>query len=82
MGARVRVTGSGRLNLPAEIRQRHGLAHGGEVVIEDRGDAIVLRTLDQAIAQAQTIAQRLVRDKPSAGVESFLAERHREAAEE
>ena len=37
----------GRLSLPAELRRRHGLAQGGEVIVEDTGDAIVLRTVNQ-----------------------------------
>ncbi|WP_205624865.1 AbrB/MazE/SpoVT family DNA-binding domain-containing protein [Geminicoccus roseus] len=39
-------------SLQAELRKRHGLAQGGEVLVEDIGDAIVLRTLDQVVARA------------------------------
>ena len=69
----------GRLSLPAAIRKRHGLAQGGEVLVEDTGDAIVLRTLDQAVARAQAMSRRLVAGRPGASVDDFLAERRREA---
>ena len=82
MSARAKVTPSGRLSLPAEIRRRHGLAGGGEVMIDDLGDAIVLRTLDQVVARAQALARRLVQGKEGASVDDFLAERRREAERE
>ena len=41
------------VSLPAELRKKHGLAHGGEVIVEDAGDAIILRTVDQVVARAQ-----------------------------
>ncbi len=43
---KARVMPDGRMSLPADLRKRHGLANGGEVIVEDVGDAIVLRTLD------------------------------------
>ena len=50
---KARVMPDGRVSLPAELRKKHGLAQGGEVIVEDIGDAIVLRTVDQVVAQAQ-----------------------------
>jgi AbrB family looped-hinge helix DNA binding protein len=79
---RATVTPEGRLSLPAEVRKRHGLSTGGEVLIEDRGDAIVLRTLDQVVARAQELSRRLVEGRPGASVDDFLAERGREAGAE
>jgi AbrB family looped-hinge helix DNA binding protein len=58
-----RVMPDGRLSLPAELRRRHGLAKGGEVMLEDTGDAIVLRTVDQVVARAQALSQKLVGSK-------------------
>lgn len=72
---KARVTAEGRMSLPARMRQRHGLARGGEVLVEDMGDAIVLRTLDQAVARAQAISARLTAGRPGASVDDFLAER-------
>ena len=47
-----KVMPDGRMSLPADLRRRHGLANGGEVIVEDMGAAIVLRTLDQVVARA------------------------------
>ena len=82
MSARARVTPAGRLSLPAEIRKRHGLARGGEVIIDDTGDAIVLRTVDEVVAHAQALARKIVEGKEGASVDDFLADRRREAERE
>ncbi|MHB8528731.1 MAG: AbrB/MazE/SpoVT family DNA-binding domain-containing protein [Caulobacteraceae bacterium] len=79
---RARVTAEGRMSLPAEVRRKHGLIHGGEVLVEDAGDAIVLRTLDQAVARSQEISRRLVAGRRGASVDDFLAERARESESE
>lgn len=76
------VSPSGRMSLPAELRKRHGLSRGGQVLVEDRGDAIVLRTLDQAVAEAQAASRRLVSGVHEASVDDFLSERAKEAASE
>jgi len=65
----------GRLSLPAALRRKHGLAQGGEVIVEDIGDAIVLRTLDQVVARAQALSRKLVAGRAGASVDDFLAER-------
>ena len=52
---KAKVMPDGRVSLPADMRKRHGLSHGGEVIVEDTGDAIVLRTLDQVVARAQDL---------------------------
>ncbi|MGI8841274.1 MAG: AbrB/MazE/SpoVT family DNA-binding domain-containing protein [Caulobacteraceae bacterium] len=57
---RAKVTAEGRMSLPADLRRRHGLGRGGEVLVEDMGDAIVLRTVDQAVARAQAMSRRLI----------------------
>ena len=46
------------------------------------GDAIVLRTLDQAVARAQVLSRKLVAGKAGASVDDFLADRAREAEAE
>ncbi|MGH7022689.1 MAG: AbrB/MazE/SpoVT family DNA-binding domain-containing protein [Caulobacteraceae bacterium] len=79
---RARVTAEGRMSLPAELRRRHGLDHGGEVLVEDVGDAIVLRTVDQAVARAQEISRRLTAGRAGASVDDFLADRARDAETE
>ena len=82
MAARARVTPAGRLSLPAEMRKRYGLAKGGDVVIEDTGDAIVIRSVSQAVARAQAHSRRLLAGKTEAGLDDFVADRRREAERE
>ena len=79
---KAKVMPDGRMSLPVDLRKRHGLANGGEVIVEDVGDAIVLRTLDQVVTRAQELSRRLIEGKKGASVEDFLAERVREAEAE
>lgn len=79
---KAKVMPDGRVSLPADLRKRHGLSHGGEVIVEDTGDAIVLRTLDQVVARVQALSRRLVSDQTGASVADFLADRAREAEAE
>jgi AbrB family looped-hinge helix DNA binding protein len=79
---KAKVMPDGRLSLPADLRKRHGLGNGGEVIIEDVGDAIVLRTLDQVVARAQELSRKLIGGKTGASLEDFLAERTRESETE
>ena len=52
---------------------------GGEVIVEDTGDAIVLRTLDQVVARAQAFSRKLLEGQAGPSVDDFLADRAREA---
>lgn len=79
---RAKVSESGRLSLPAPFRKALGLAQGGDVVVELHGREIRIRTVDEAVAQAQTLAKRLLAGKPESSVDAFLAERRRDAPEE
>jgi bifunctional DNA-binding transcriptional regulator/antitoxin component of YhaV-PrlF toxin-antitoxin module len=72
----------GRLSLPVELRKKHGLVQGGDVIVEDMGDAIVLRTLDQVVARAQALSRKLVAGRAGASVDDFLADRARAAEAE
>jgi len=38
-----RITQSGTIELPAELRQRFGLLEGDEIIVEEREDGILLR---------------------------------------
>jgi AbrB family looped-hinge helix DNA binding protein len=77
-GVRARVSESGRISLPAEFRKAVGLERGGDVVVELDGREIRIRTLDEVVAHAQALTHRLLRGKPDATVDAFLAERRRE----
>jgi bifunctional DNA-binding transcriptional regulator/antitoxin component of YhaV-PrlF toxin-antitoxin module len=79
---KARVMPDGRISLPAGLRKKHGLIQGGEVIVEDAGDAIVLRTLDQVVARAQALSRKLVDGKSGRSVDDFLADRARDAGGE
>lgn len=79
MSLYVNVMPNGRMSLPAELRRRYGLASGGQVVVEETEDGIMLRTVAQAVARAQAISRKLTTGKSGASVDDFLAERRREA---
>jgi bifunctional DNA-binding transcriptional regulator/antitoxin component of YhaV-PrlF toxin-antitoxin module len=79
---RGRVSGSGRLSVPAKFRKAVGLEHGGDVVIELVGREIRIRRIDEVVAQVRAIARRLTVGKPEASLDEFLAERRRDAKRE
>jgi AbrB family looped-hinge helix DNA binding protein len=79
---KAKVMPDGRISLPSGLRRKHGLVGGGEVIVEDTGDAIVLRTLDQVVARAQALSRKLVHGEAGSSVYDFLADRAREAASE
>ena len=57
MTVQVTITPSGRLSLPADIRRRLGLSGGGELVLEETPDGVILRTVAQSVAHAQALAR-------------------------
>jgi len=79
MALHVYVMPNGRMSLPADLRRRHGLVSGGQVIVEETEDSIVLRTVSQAVARAQALSRKLTDGKAGATVDDFLAERRREA---
>ncbi len=79
---RGRVTESGRVSLPAELRKAVGLNHGGDVVFQLYGREIRIRTVDEVIDRAQALSRKLLGDAPDASVDAFLAERRRDAERE
>jgi bifunctional DNA-binding transcriptional regulator/antitoxin component of YhaV-PrlF toxin-antitoxin module len=79
---KARVMPDGRVSLPAGLRKKYGLTLGGEVIVEDAGDAIVLRTVDQVVARAQELSRKLVGGNTGASVDDFLADRAHEASAE
>ena len=72
---RARVSGSGRISLPAEFRKAVGLDRGGDVMVELNGREIRIRSLDDVVAGAQALSLGLLGGKPNASVAAFLAER-------
>jgi len=41
-----RLSTKGQLIIPKEIRERHGWTAGVELLVEDRGDSVILRRVD------------------------------------
>ena len=81
MAYHLSVAPNGRLVLPAEIRKRLGLLKGGDLVVEETPDGLVLRTVAQSVAHAQAIARRYLADRPDVSVDAFLASRRTESGE-
>jgi AbrB family looped-hinge helix DNA binding protein len=81
-GVIARVSGSGRLTIPAKFRKAVGLDRGGEVVVELDDREIRIRTVDEVVDHAQRLTRRLLGDNPNASLDAFLAERRREGASE
>lgn len=74
MTLQVTITATGRMSLPADIRKRLGLAKGGAVYVEETSDGVVLRTAEQLLAHARSLASRY--NKVDGGsVDDFLAAR-------
>lgn len=77
----VKVDGAGRVVIPVGVRERHHIAAGGEIVIEDGEEGIRLRTMDEVIRDVQAKCRRLAEP----GVlqsEELIRERRAEAARE
>lgn len=79
---RAKVSESGRLSLPAEFRRVVGLERGGEVLIELEGREIRIRSVEEAVLQAQALTRQLLGGKPGVSVDDFLKDRRKDAARE
>lgn len=81
--AKAKVSASGEMTIPLELRSAVGLEHGGDVLVELDGRDIRIRTIAEAVAQAQALTQQLLGDRAAgASVDDFLAERRKEAERE
>ncbi len=74
---RGRISVSGRLSLPVEMRRAVGLERGGDIVIELEGRVIRIRAVDEIVAEAQALTRRLLEGKRDISVDAFLAARQR-----
>ena len=75
MSVEVKLTPSGRISIPADVRRRLGLRPGESMYLDEIEDGLVIRTTSQAVARAQAISRRLLAGKQGASVEDFLRER-------
>lgn len=75
MTYQIRMTASGRLRLPAELRKRLGLANGGDLLVEEVEHGLVLRTIAHSVARARELSHRYTSNIPGFSVDDFLAKR-------
>jgi bifunctional DNA-binding transcriptional regulator/antitoxin component of YhaV-PrlF toxin-antitoxin module len=81
MPFQVTVAPNGRISLLVELRRRLGLIDGGELLIEERTDGLILRTVKQSVAHAQALARQYTAHKAEASVEAFLVNRLADSGE-
>lgn len=79
---RARVTESGRLSIPSEIRKAAGLEKGGDVIVSLEGAEIRIRPVDEVVQRAQQLSRKLLKGRRGASVDAFFARRKAEAAHE
>ena len=78
---RSKVDASGRIVLPAEVRSRQKICAGDEVMLVERAEGLEVKTLQQAIREAQSAFARLA--PPDVVLsETLIQERREEAARE
>ncbi len=56
----VKLDSSGRLLIPSELRERHGIASGDTLVVADDSFGLRIKTRDEVIAEAQAYFAKLV----------------------
>ncbi len=66
----IKVSPTGRLSLPVDVRRAVGLERGGTVVVDITNGEIRLRTVDEIFAQAQAKAREMM--GKDASVDDFL----------
>ena len=75
MAIRLRISPEGRISLPAAIRARLGVECGGTLIVEEVENGVLLRSVTQAIVQAQTINRKHFEDNMAVSVDAFLLAR-------
>ena len=79
----ITVAANGRVSLPVEVRRRLGVERGGDLLLDDEGEAgaVTLRTAEATVRRVQRLARELLGDNLPT-VDEFLAERREEVARE
>lgn len=75
---KLRMSGNGRVVIPADFRKALGVSAGDEIILRWEDDELRITTMKQNIERAQRHARKYVKSGQSI-VDEFLAER-REAA--
>lgn len=78
---RVKVSESGRLSLPVEVRRQLGIEKGGTLLLETVDGEIHLTTLRERVRRIQARAQELLAGRPLSS-DDLLRWRREEAARE
>ena len=76
-----RVDSSGRIVLPVELRERLHVATGDQLVLQEHGGTVSLKSYDQVLADAQAYFSTLAPPGVSL-VDELLADRRAEVARE
>jgi len=75
---RLKITGSGRIVIPADFRRALGVAAGGEIILRWEDNELRISTIKQNLERAQRRARQYLKPGVSL-VDELIAER-REAA--
>jgi len=76
-----RLDGSGRIVLPAELRQRHHLAEGDTLLVVEDETGLHVKPFEQVVREAQTYFRSVIPPGVSLADE-LVAERRAEAVRE
>jgi AbrB family looped-hinge helix DNA binding protein len=80
MGIQVKVSPSGRLSIPADVRKQLGLEKGGSLMLNVDEFGITLTNFQQRVAKAQSLYREYSKGKPRTSVDDFMAEKRADAA--
>jgi AbrB family looped-hinge helix DNA binding protein len=80
MGIQVKVSPSGRLSIPADVRKQLGLEKGGSLMLNVDEFGITLTNLQQRVAKAQSLYREYSKGKSRTSVDDFIAEKRADVA--
>ena len=75
MNVQAKITASGRISLPVDMRRRLGLEAGGNVILEESAEGVTIRSTMQAVKRAQALYADAIKGKPDISVDTFLDDR-------
>ncbi len=77
-----KVSDGGRVVIPAELREKHGIGIGDVVMWLDTGDQLVLTSVRASIRRAQALVAQHNKRPGISMVDELIRERRDEAARE
>ena len=81
-GIVAKISETGRITVPASLREAAGLARGGPVVLQVVDGELRLSSVARAMDRARALTRDLIAGRKEVSVEEFLADRRREADRE